>query len=615
MTIIGIVFILLSIIAKAQPNWNYTITSNSHTVSIENVTINGSQIPFGDYIGAFYSDNGNLVCGGYLYWLGGPGAFMVYGDDPLTPQKDGFLENEPFFWRTYRQVNEDVVTMTPSISIGLNNFENNGISILSNLEGVSLVPPFQYFPTVYNESCFGGCNGSIYLYVVGGQPPFTYAWSNGSYTNNPANLCAGTYTVTITNYTGVKDSTEIAITSPSEITVTETISNYNGFEISLTGMADGSILLAPSGGVPPYSYYWSNYATSNPNQGLSAGVYSVTIYDSIGCAAFRTYQLQEPELQLIPLNTSWNLFSTFLNPIIPNIANALLPIHSSVIIVKNGDGLIYWPEWGINLIGNLELGYGYQINLNNADTLEIYGQFLNPDSISIPLNQNWNIIGNVHKNDNEISFLLSGILPNLILLKNELGQAYWPQYNINLIGDIKAGEGYHIKMAQADTLDFPREPAIGDPYRGGIVFYILQPGDPGFKKGEVHGLIAAPTDQSTSAILGCQEGVISGTWTTIGCGAQNTTAIVNACSSSLTAAKICSDLVLGGYNDWYLPSLDEIVKLYLNQTAVGGFSGSAYWSSSIYSGCCGWYINFLYGNTNVMNHYFYYLHVRAIRSF
>lgn len=122
--------------------------------------------------------------------------------------------------------------------------------------------------------------------------------------------------------------------------------------------------------------------------------------------------------------------------------------------------------------------------------------------------------------------------------------------------------------------------ATGDFYGGGKVAYILQQGDPGYIADEIHGIIATPTHQSTGANWGCID-IIIGTSAAFGTGQANTTAIITAgCASPGTAARICDDLVLNGYSDWYLPSKDELYKLWLNQAATGGWVSDNYWTST-----------------------------------
>ncbi|MDA8980508.1 DUF1566 domain-containing protein, partial [Chitinophagales bacterium] len=130
--------------------------------------------------------------------------------------------------------------------------------------------------------------------------------------------------------------------------------------------------------------------------------------------------------------------------------------------------------------------------------------------------------------------------------------------------------------------------AIGDSYQGGIIFHLF---GGGFTGGG-GGLIAAPTDQSTSAEWGCFGTAISGAISgAIGTGAQNTIDIEAGCSTSGIAADICANLVLSGYTDWFLPSKDELNLMYQNIGPgnalglgnVGGFTNNPYWSSTIFS--------------------------------
>ena len=157
--------------------------------------------------------------------------------------------------------------------------------------------------------------------------------------------------------------------------------------------------------------------------------------------------------------------------------------------------------------------------------------------------------------------------------------------------------------------------AIGDNYGGGIIAYILVSGDPGYVAGQTHGLIAAPGDQSTGSLWWNGSYITTGaTGTATGTGAANTTAIVASQGAGSYAAKLCDDLVLNGYSDWYLPSRDELNKLYLNKRAVGGFATYFYWSSSEDNAYYAWYQYFGVGS-QYFDIKFNYFHVRAVRAF
>jgi len=159
--------------------------------------------------------------------------------------------------------------------------------------------------------------------------------------------------------------------------------------------------------------------------------------------------------------------------------------------------------------------------------------------------------------------------------------------------------------------------SIGQNYYGGKIAYILAPNDPGYDPNTPHGLVAATEDQSTGIQWYNGSSTTTGaTGTAIGTGLSNTNTIITSQGATATsyAAGLARAYAGGGYKDWYLPSKDELNKLYLNKTAIGVFAGTTYWSSTEYDANVAWYQNFNSGFQNFFNKYFTF-YVRAIRAF
>ena len=121
-------------------------------------------------------------------------------------------------------------------------------------------------------------------------------------------------------------------------------------------------------------------------------------------------------------------------------------------------------------------------------------------------------------------------------------------------------------------IGFGQNLAIWDIHQGGIIFYL---------DGNGGGLIAAPSDQSTGAEWGCEGTNIPGAdGVVIGTGSQNTIDIEAGCSTVGIGADICANLTFGGYSDWFLPSYDELIEMYLNIGNGNNLGLSTVWTTS-----------------------------------
>jgi gliding motility-associated-like protein len=140
--------------------------------------------------------------------------------------------------------------------------------------------------SVHQPSCHDSCDGWVAVLISAGTPPFTFNWNNGGTTDTITNLCAGNYTVTVTDVSTCISISSITLPQPSEI-----MSNVQLVHLPCDEACVGSITLNTSGGSPPYTYIWSNGNTTNQIAGLCAGNYSVTITDSELCQLIDSYTL------------------------------------------------------------------------------------------------------------------------------------------------------------------------------------------------------------------------------------------------------------------------------------------------------------------------------------
>jgi len=140
-----------------------------------------------------------------------------------------------------------------------------------------------------DASCFDVCDGIVNASVSGGTPAYSYLWSTGETTEDIGNLCAGTYTLTVTDAASCAGVVSATISQPDSITISGVVTDE-----SSTGAADGAVDITVTGGTAPYSFAWNEGSTTEDIQGLSCGPYAVQVTDDNGCVKAAAYDVDCP---------------------------------------------------------------------------------------------------------------------------------------------------------------------------------------------------------------------------------------------------------------------------------------------------------------------------------
>ena len=160
--------------------------------------------------------------------------------------------------------------------------------------------------------------------------------------------------------------------------------------------------------------------------------------------------------QEINFPDGWFMFSSHIHADQMDMDVLFSPIIDDVITIKDNYGKAYLPEFDFNGIGDIQIGQGYQIKTASEISLELCGTYATPEDHSVELVSGWNMIGYLRLHASNAESVLSDIYEadNLIVMKDYSGRPYLPEFNFNGIGDLKPGQGYQLKVHQADTLHY-----------------------------------------------------------------------------------------------------------------------------------------------------------------
>lgn len=135
--------------------------------------------------------------------------------------------------------------------------------------------------------CFG-LTGSASVNATGGTGNISFSWTNGGSGAAVNNLAAGTYTVTATDDNFCTIDQTVTITEPAQISSTTAITS------PLCNGGTGTATINVTGGTGAYTYLWSSGGTTDTEQNLNAGQYTVDVTDANGCTYTENVTVTEP---------------------------------------------------------------------------------------------------------------------------------------------------------------------------------------------------------------------------------------------------------------------------------------------------------------------------------
>jgi large repetitive protein len=250
------------------------------------------------------------------------GGFNLSGCDPdgsIDLTVVGGSPGYTYSWNGGTYTTEDINTLPAGdyevVVTDINGCTTTSTITLIEPSGLTIDATSPTYASGDNISCFGLSDGNIDLVVTGGTPGYTYSWTSTdgytSSTEDPSNIPAGEYSVTVTDDNGCQIATTIILTEPIELVQDITSPTFpSGDNISCFEFNDGTIDYVPSGGSPGYTYVWSTTDGSGITQGqedqenLTAGTYQVVMTDINGCQQTTTITLIEPTPLTIGLTPS-----------------------------------------------------------------------------------------------------------------------------------------------------------------------------------------------------------------------------------------------------------------------------------------------------------------------
>lgn len=281
--------------------YSFLWSNNATTQNLSNVTA-------GNYTVTMTDGNGNTVTQSFsvgtdpaptLAYTTTPPACLGGANGSIDVSVSGGATPYSYAWSNGLPATEDAANLaagTYSITVT----DNSTCTVTQSISVADGDAPSVAF-LANNPFCTGGNNGSINLTPAGGTAPYSFVWDNGlPATEDVTGLMAGTYNVTVSDNDNCSITQSITVTDGNSPTAAASVAE----QVSCNGLSDGVFTVAPTGGQIPYTFLWSNGATTQDASGFAVGTHSVVVTDVNGCTVSASATMTEPTAMALALDIS-----------------------------------------------------------------------------------------------------------------------------------------------------------------------------------------------------------------------------------------------------------------------------------------------------------------------
>ncbi len=261
------------------PSYAYAWSTSATTQTITGLTPGNYTVSVTDANNCVMSQTVTVAS----FSCAGVTANMTSANPSCNGESDGSAtatvngSSDPFTYTWSNGGTSSTISNLAAGSYTVSVLDGNGCNVTGN---VTLIAPAALNLSLQqtNVSCNGESSGAATVSALGGTPGYSYAWSNGGAGASQNDLPAGTYTVSVSDENDCLATIQVVISQPPALTGILSASGESG-----VGANDGTASVAMTGGVAPYTYLWSNNATTSAITGLVPGSYCVSATDANGC--------------------------------------------------------------------------------------------------------------------------------------------------------------------------------------------------------------------------------------------------------------------------------------------------------------------------------------------